>query len=464
MSAVDQLTEPQSSSRAAQRHRIIAWVVLLSSFALFCLLVYGIFQLGGFIYDNATTSLSATVQRNTGNDLTIKTVSSARFAVPFSYTTQVNEGDSIRTGGDTQADIAFPDGSIVHIFPNSQVTITQIKASRFSRDHIDVTITQQPIPDTDPRQGSIIIVGVPQVTSSGYHSSQVIVHTSADTSQPIARISIAPYSTVRISTATDPNSNQPYSRAMVQHGTVQVSAMPGPSNAAQVGLDQMATVGFGGQPSLAAAWDEFVVDGNYARDEVDNLSKQTSVWGPVRFGQGGDGGGVNGQVAITDTLVYTGAEHAAYFYRNAPALGYSGVLTDYASVAIGQELNRDLSPYLSGGILRLSADVKLINQSVLGGGFSYVEYPLIFKITYQNSSNGSELAWQYGYYFNPDPNRPVDPTLGKQIAEGQWVHIELPNLLAIEQLKGMKRLVRLEVYAAGHEYAALVTNISLAAR
>ena len=440
--------------------------MLLSSFALFCLLIYGIFQLGSFIYDNATTSLSAIAQRNNGSDLTIKTVSSARFAVPFSSTTSVNEGDSIRTGADTQADIAFPDGSIVHIFPNSQVTINQIKASRFSKDHISVTISQQPLPDTDPRQGSIVIVGVPSAPTNGYRSSQVLINTTTDTNQPIASVVLTPDSTTRISIANDPNTNQPYSRAVALRGAVQVSALPDTASPARVGLDQMATVGFGGQPSVAAAWDEFIADGSFnsSKDAIGNLSDQSTVWGPVRYDQGGDGGGVNGQVEITDTLVFSHSEHVAYFYRIPAQLGYSGVFTDYASVAIGQELDRDLSPYLSGGKLRLSADVKLINQSVLGGGFSQVEYPIIFKLTYQNADSSAEVAWQYGYYFTPDPNRPVDPALGQQVSGGQWVHIEIPNLFAIEQLKGMRRIVRLEIYAAGHEYESQITNISLAAR
>ncbi len=459
MSAVDQLTEPQSAQRAAQRQRLIAWVVLLSSFALFCLLIYGIFQLGSFIYDNATTSLSATVQRNTGSDLTIKTVSSARFTVPFSTTTQVNEGDSIRTGADTQADIAFPDGSMIHIFPNSQLTINQIKASRFSRDHVSVIITQQPLPNTDPRQGSIIIVGVPQVTGNGYHSSQVVVNTATDTSQPVASVSIDPYSTVRISTATDPNTNQPYSRAMVQHGSVQVSALPGPSSAVPVGLDQMATVGFGGQPSLAAAWDEFLVDGNFAKDGVGEISQDNSNWGPVQYSQGGDGGAINGVATISDTLVYTRSEHVAHFYRCCNT-------TDYASVALGQRMNRDLSPYLSGGTLQLSADVKLLAQGLPGGGVASSEFPIIFKLTYENSDNNVASAWEYGYYFvSPQAGGPpVKPGTSEQIQGGQWVHIEISNLLAIDQLKGMKKIVSLEVYAAGHDYEMLVTNISLAAR
>jgi hypothetical protein len=230
--------------------------------------------------------------------------------------------------------------------------------------------------------------------------------------------------------------------------------------AANLDLYKMGTVGLGGSgsPEVADAWDELLTDGSFTREGVDDPSLDSGGWGQIQHNQGQDAANTpNGQVSITDTLVAGRQQHAAHFYRDSGS-------TDYALVSIGQQLNIDLSPYVPGGALRLSADVKLANQNPPGGGFSYVEYPIVFKLTYQNADSNGESAWEYGYYFIPDPQHMVDINRGKQIDGQQWVHIEVPNLLASEQLKGMKRIVRLDVYAAGHQYDSLITNISLAAR
>lgn len=471
MSAVDPLAKPKPSPRDAASHRTIAWLVLLTSFALFCLLVYGLFQLGGFIYNDSTMSVSATVYRDTGTDLAVKKVSSASYTAldpdqSNEVKSDVSEGDIIRTGIDTQARIVFPDGSVVHVFPNTYLAIKQIKASRFSKEDISIQLTQEPVLNTGSRQGSYIIAEMPSAALNGYHSSQMTVDSCATVESAcatIASVIINQASRVRIFTGPDPNSpsGTSYSRAVVLFGAATMrNAQDAASDAVNVDLYKMATVGLGGSgsPNIADAWDELLTDGSFSREGVADASLSTGLWGPVVYSQGQDAANTpNGQVSITDTLVYSQQAHAAHFYRD------SGN-TDYALVSIGQQLNLDLAPYAPGGTLRLSADVKLINQQPLGGGSSGVEYPIVFKLTYQNADNNGEPAWQYGYYFVPDPTHAVSPDLGQQVTGNQWVHVEIPNLLAISQLKDMKRIVRLEVYAAGHEYDALITNISLAAR
>lgn len=79
-----------------------------------------------------------------------------------------------------------------------------------------------------------------------------------------------------------------------------------------------------------------------------------------------------------------------------------------------------------------------------------------------------EPAWVYGYYFAcPETGCTTDPDINarsQNIAGNSWVHVEIPNLKASPPLNTMSQIVRVELYAAGHKYDSLITNVSLKAR
>jgi hypothetical protein len=128
---------------------------------------------------------------------------------------------------------------------------------------------------------------------------------------------------------------------------------------------------------------------------------------------------------------------------------------NHCETIIEQALNRDLPDPLT--TLKLRATIKLVNQSLSGGGYLSSEYPLMIRIRYRDVYQ-SETEWVRGFYYQ---NRDNNPTMyGQEIAQNQWYFYESENLLDILPITP-RRIVWLRVSASGWSYDSLLSEISL---
>jgi len=131
------------------------------------------------------------------------------------------------------------------------------------------------------------------------------------------------------------------------------------------------------------------------------------------------------------------------------------------TVGVKQILDRDVQGYDS---LVLRLDLKLLYQSVLGGGYLASEYPVMVDIAYTDIY-GKDLHWYQGFYYLnlPSASPWLAPT-GEQIPLGIWYTYESPNLFELLRDTRPARINSITIYASGHDYESMISDIALSAR
>jgi hypothetical protein len=130
-------------------------------------------------------------------------------------------------------------------------------------------------------------------------------------------------------------------------------------------------------------------------------------------------------------------------------------------VGIRQTVDRDVQGYDS---LVLRLDLELLNQSVPGGGYLATEYPVMVDIAYTDVY-GKDLHWYQGFYYLglPTGSTYVPPS-GEKIPLGIWYTYESPNLFDVLRETRPARINSIDVYASGHDYQGMVSDVALIVR
>jgi hypothetical protein len=134
----------------------------------------------------------------------------------------------------------------------------------------------------------------------------------------------------------------------------------------------------------------------------------------------------------------------------------------HSEVAITQVLDRSVHDY---EYLNLQMDVLLRWQSLPGAGEQSSEFPLMFRLDYEDIY-GNHQFWTHGFYYQDPPAQWV-VTGGQKIPQNIWFPFESGNLLERLKAQGLPPPATfnyLKIYASGHNYDSLVTEIGLVAR
>lgn len=130
-------------------------------------------------------------------------------------------------------------------------------------------------------------------------------------------------------------------------------------------------------------------------------------------------------------------------------------------VGVEQNVDRDVQGYDS---LALRLDLKLLHQSVPGGGEKATEYPVMVDIDYTDIY-GKDLHWYQGFYYLPlPPGSPYLAPTGESVPLGVWYSYESPNLFELLSETRPARINSLSIYAIGHDYDSLVSDVALTVR
>ncbi len=177
-----------------------------------------------------------------------------------------------------------------------------------------------------------------------------------------------------------------------------------------------------------------------------SLEEDLSVGWQAYNEQGGDGGDVDGEVSVIE-LPGTNSR-AVRFFRT----GSGG---NHCETVIRQDLNEEISDLVTS--ISLYLRVRLVNQSLSGGGYLSSEYPLMIRLEYEDVY-GSEAHWTHGFYYQ---NEDGNPTMhGERIAHNMWFDYGSGNILESIYPRPA-RLKSLLIYASGWDYESMVSDVSL---
>jgi hypothetical protein len=150
--------------------------------------------------------------------------------------------------------------------------------------------------------------------------------------------------------------------------------------------------------------------------------------------------------------------NVAYFLRQSED-------TFHNEVGIRQEVNKAVNIYES---LVLELNINILFQSLSGGGSINTEFPVRWEIHYTDIY-GKDLTEGFGFFYrDPEaPNPPVPAHLGVQIPQAKWYHYRSGNLLTLlDDERGTKpaRINSIRIYASGWNYRSMVSEVALKAR
>jgi hypothetical protein len=421
------ITVPQETTKVAREK--LAWAVLLISFAIFLFFAISI-PLGIRWYIQQASVAQFAAAQSTGS-VTPVLIQLPNASDPVALDVgrlkqDVVEGSVIRTDRTSQAQLDFFDRSTLTIFPNSEVTLSQMRRPRFGQSN----------------QPSRIIVEV--------HSGRVRAQVSPST-RPEMHFELqtpqapAPNGGIELQAGSYAiETSNEVTHVSVRLGAASVSGQTGqaivlqPNERAEIPLGEAAAGPLPAKRNLLVNSD-FQVPLVAAPISQGDL---TAEWAVVSD-QGGDGGTVDGTVDI----VTTGASRAIRFVRE-------GSSNNHGETGVVQQVNKHVDDYLS---LNLSLYVEIANQSLSGGGEQSSEFPLIARVDYTDRSGG-QRHWTQGFFCqNPAQFN---------IMNGTPIPCNAPVPYEVdlkEVLYQPLRIDSIKIYASGWDWDVYVSQVELIA-
>lgn len=415
----------QKVSWAHRNPERLAWIVLLTAFAIFCVLAVTV-PLGVRSYlINAAKPLAAELRLNQGTALVSLRNQEDPLAVVDARS--LEPGAQISMAEGAQATLRFAlaaegdaaELATVQLYPGAQVTLVEASRPRFNLSPNPYRLVLR------LERGRIRLNPAPQ--AEGLRPLQVAV----ETPHAVARLAAGSYALEADDTRTLVANR--FGLATVAAAGVELT----------LGEELRTEVVAGQPPSPPVPLAEnLIADGRFE-----------GPLGPpnwlVSFYPTADTSGA--QV----TTVETGGRQAVRFSRiNQPPT--------HTEAAITQVLNRSVQDY---EYLNLQMDVLVRWQSLPGAGEQSSEFPVMFWLDYIDIY-GNHQFWTHGFYYRDPPPQWV-VTGGTKIAQGVWYAFESGNLLERLPMEGRPlpaRINWLKIYASGHNFDSLVTEVRLVAR
>ncbi len=394
----------------------MAWLVLWGAFLGFLMLCTAV-PVGAREYlFQSTSQKQALFEWISGTPSIQERNSQAPIAVTnASKPIQLTQDSVIVTDANSKGIITFFDGSTLRIFPNTQVTLMDMRAPLFDWGRAPMSIVVR------EERGRIRATPAPLYAEGSEPARERVfeVHTP----HLVASLSEGSYA-VDVNTV-DTDSSQ----IVAAYGVAQVVAQGRSVSIAQ----RQRTVVTRGNPPLPAmpAAQDLIVNGDFKDPPERGWNSYQDPTPPVG-------------IADVATLGDQRAGHVVRSNSNG-ASAITGII---------QTINRDVSDFHS---LKLYADIRLHYQSLAGGGVLSSEYPLILRLRYRDV-DGSEVEWVHGFYYQNTANNPT--INGEQIPVDTWYPFESGNLFETQEFKPFY-VTTLQLYASGWDYESYVTNVRL---
>ncbi|NLT43295.1 MAG: hypothetical protein GXX93_11520 [Anaerolineae bacterium] len=391
--------------------------MLLGAFAVFCVLAVGLpwAALRFVEYSTVTnhteiSTVSGISQLRERGQSVWLAVSGSRQVAPGSIVQTDTSGRSMLTIREGDSDFVL---ATVHIFGSTQFTVEQSSKPRFSHsdqpNRVVISLSHGRLrlnPGPSPERELDLRVLVPSGEVVVYDGS-VALEVTADSTEIAVR---GGRSLVRSDVGPEELVLETGERAVI----LAEGEMRGPMES---GRNLLVNGDFGA--GLALAWETY-------------------------NDQGGDGGSANGQALLLEDAG-----------RRVLHLERLGNHNDHCETGVRQTLNRDVTDYVS---LRIRVDLRLLYQSLSGGGIQGSEFPVIIRLNYRDARGN--LQWWYHGFFYENPGSLPTPN-GELIERNVWFAYESPNLMAVQGDLKPAYLESVQVYASGHDYQSQVADVQL---
>jgi hypothetical protein len=401
----------------------MAWSVLITAFISFCLLAISI-PLGTRWYLlNAAENQNAQLRVNTGTVLVLTPESDEPIAVVDARS--LRPVTQIQTDQSSQATLVFrrakavdsPELATVQIYPSAQVELMVASQPRFavSDDPYRISLTVR---------GGRVRVNASDPQPRG-------LDLQVQTPQAVVTLASGSY-------AVDVTNDQTMVATRFGEATIDAAGAQ-----RTVGEGQRSTVALGQQPTDPVSLPENLIANGDFQEPLGPPTWLVSAYPEDDATQG------------TVQIVEQGGRNAAQFTRiNQPPT--------HTEVAITQVLDRNVHDYQS---LNLQMDVLVRWQSLPGAGEQSSEFPLMLWLDYVDIY-GNHQFWTHGFYYRDPPPQWV-VTGGTKIAQNVWFPFESGNLLERLPQEGRPQpgvINWIKIYASGHNYDSLATEIRLVAQ
>ncbi|MFO7918264.1 MAG: hypothetical protein R6V13_09305 [Anaerolineae bacterium] len=396
--------------------RRVAWIVLLTAFFVFCLIVTTVPLGVRYHVLHAEEKREASVESLAGTVIVEPPVGRGFVPLESGEDMQVAEGSVVRVDETSEAMITFFDQSFVRLFPGTTVRLELMRSPRYeagrSPNGIHVGLS-----------GGQIHVGTALSSEAPLDFGVATLHAEASL---VADGSYALEATNRRSGIT-----------VYARGRARVSGAEDNGDSVELMPRQRTEVAFGQSPNPPVdAARNLVVNGDFS----EGLEKGWHAFND----QGTDGGDVDGTFSL---VVDEG--------RRAVELSRTGGHGNHCETVLEQTIDRTIAEPVSSLVVR--ANVKVRYQSLSGGGYLSSEYPLMIRLTYRDVYD-SEAEWVRGFYYQNVEENPT--TFGVQVPHDRWYLFQSENLLETLPIRPY-RIIRLRVYASGWDYESLVSDINL---
>ena len=395
-----------------------AWIILSTAFGTFCLLAILIPASIRWYIINATESFATEVTSVRGTVVIGDPNTGSSSSLTDGNTITVEETFIVSTDNTSQAILTFSDDSSLTMYSDTTITVRETQTPRFG---------------ISPNPTKILIEvqkGRVRATSS---LSREALNFDITTPQAYIELSEGSFSI---------EANEAETQITTRLGQATVIA-----DGQQVTLSQgeRALVGEGKSPSppLPAA-QNLLKDSDFRPASLDNS------WEPY-------------QDDLTEVVTPT-AEVVIFQDRSVLLLSSDGADNVHTEVGVVQQVNEDVRDFQS---LRIFAEVRLVRQSLPGGGERGSEFPIMLRLDYKDADN-NDRSWYHGFYYAPKPENYIlynqADNSSERIARFIWYPYESENLLTSLGPAKPIFIKSIRIYASGWIYEAMVVNVSLLAQ
>lgn len=419
----------RTAARLRENPEQMAWMVLLSSFAVFALLAITLPLLAIYTVNRATVAQSTRIEPTQGTLLLYVNDRSEPLAIT-SERENIAEGARLVAADEaTQATLSLnSDGGTgetlgsVQLYSGTDLTLERLRRPLFDR-------SRQPF-----RTRLMLESGQARIftTPSDQRAIEVELQT------PHGSMLLAP-GTYQVSVS--PEDTEITVRA--GEASVTADAAPGkqPLQIIEGQRAWMSAEELSGQ--LTTLEQNLVRNSSFAQPALDDwpsyqVAEASTTPGKVQFSEGEDG-----------RLV-------AQFIR----MGEEKLHTE---VGITQEVAQAVNVF---DALHVQTDVKILFQSLPGAGSLNSEFPLRIEVAYTDIY-GKDLTWGHGFYYREAEEGELYPpvTNGTRVRQGQWFTYLSPNLLELLDAEGTRpaTINSIRLYASGHNYQSMASEVYLLA-
>ncbi len=404
-----------------------AWIIVITAFCIFCSLAIIIPASLRWYIINATQPFQTGVTSVRGTVIISDPTSQQSSSLTDGNTTQVEEGYAVSTDNTSQAILAFSQDSSLTMYGNTSIVLRQTSSPRFGLSPNPTYLT------IEVQQGRVR-------ATSALNREEL----NFDINTPHATIALDAGSfSIEV--------NDTETQVTTRLGQATVSGSSG--SAVTLNQSERAVVASGQPPSppLPAAQNLLIgSEFNPTTLTTTTTLTPTTAWTPY-------------QITFSDSVTPT-SQVITFQNRSVLQLRSEGEDNIHTEAGVAQELNKDVRDFQA---LRIFTEVRLVRQSLPGGGLLGSEFPIMLRLDYKDAEN-NDRSWYHGFYYEPPPpnfilyNQPDNSS--ERVARFIWYPYESENLLTSLGPTKPVYIKSIRIYASGWIYEAMVDNIYLLAQ